>query len=61
MDHRTGLTAPPALEEGAYRGPRLYRAEPVQVELGIGLRVEQRVARIERGMATLASRAHDRP
>src|SRR5439155_10602664 len=50
--------APPALEERAHRGPRLDRAEAVQVELGLGPRVEQRVTRIERGMAPSGSLAH---
>src|SRR2546428_11554452 len=54
VDHGTGLAAPPALEERAYGGPRFNRAEPVQVELAVRPCVEQRVARIERGMAGLA-------
>jgi len=60
MDHRTRLAALPALEEGAHGGARLYRTEPVQVQLGIGSRVEQRIARVEGGVASFASRAHDR-
>jgi len=36
MNHRACLAAPPALEECAHNGPRFNRAEPVQIELGIG-------------------------
>src|SRR5207247_1396002 len=58
MDHGTGLPTPPALEERAHGGPRFRRAEPVQVQLGIRPRVEQRVARVERRVATSAPLAH---
>ena len=42
--------APPAGEERAHRGLRLHRAKPVQIELGVGPRIEQLVVRVERGM-----------
>jgi len=50
MNHGAGLPAPPAFEERTHRGPRFDRAKPVQIELGICPRIEQLVARIERGM-----------
>jgi len=36
MNYRARLPTPPAFEECAHGGLRFHRAEPVQIELGIG-------------------------
>src|SRR5712692_8098601 len=58
MNHGTGLAALPTLEERSHRGLRFDRAKPVQIELGIGARIEQLVARVERGMPTSSTSTH---